>query len=236
MSAERSTPLIGRIAVQMKLVTAEQLAELTRAQSKDGDTTNLGELMMQRGLIDRAQLVRLLETQKQVLTKARARQAVATADAEPEVPAPKGPVRSPNMAHTLPPSARPAPPPPAAAPAPQLHLRPRLRPQRRLPRLHRARPLPPLPRRPLPPLPRRPPRPPARPPPRRIPPRLPRRSLRSRPRTRPPPPGSTSCCARASTAARATSTSTRAFRCASGCTAASSPGTRARCRASRPRR
>jgi twitching motility protein PilT len=117
MSGERPVPLLGRIAVQMRLVTAEQLAELTRAQAKDGDTTGLGELMLQRGLIDKAQLGRLLETQKQVLAKARARQAVAAADPEPEIatpPAPKGPVR---RASGLPPVAR-------AAPAPEAPSRP----------------------------------------------------------------------------------------------------------------
>jgi len=124
MSGERPIPLLGRIAVQMRLVTPEQLAELTQAQSKDGDTTGLGELMLQRGLIDQAQLGRLLETQKQVLAKARARQAVAKADPEPEIatpPAPKRPAPRNAPAHPLPPANRSAPetpaPPAARAPA-----------------------------------------------------------------------------------------------------------------------
>ena len=92
MSDQKPLPLIGRIALQLRMVTAEQLSELTRAQAKEGDTGGLGELMVARGLIDRDQHKRLLDTQKQVVAKARARQALERADAEPEVataPVPK---------------------------------------------------------------------------------------------------------------------------------------------------
>jgi twitching motility protein PilT len=92
MSDTKPLPLIGRIALQLRMVTQEQLAELTRAQAKEGDTGGLGELMVARGIIDRDQLKRLLDTQKQVIAKARARQAIDQTDAEPEVataPVPK---------------------------------------------------------------------------------------------------------------------------------------------------
>jgi twitching motility protein PilT len=92
MSDTKPLPLIGRIAIQLRMVTQEQLAELTRAQAKEGDTGGLGEFMVARGVIDRDQLKRLLDTQKQVIAKARARQAIDQADAEPEVataPVPK---------------------------------------------------------------------------------------------------------------------------------------------------
>ena len=36
MSDQKPLPLIGRIALQLKMVTAEQLSELTRAQAKEG--------------------------------------------------------------------------------------------------------------------------------------------------------------------------------------------------------
>jgi twitching motility protein PilT len=123
MSESRPVPLLGRIAVQMRMITPEQLAELTRAQSKDGDTAGLGEHMVQQGLIDRAQLKKLLEAQKQVVAKLRARQAVEQADAEPEVPA--APAAKPSaaakpVAATPPAAAKPAaaprPAPPVAAP------------------------------------------------------------------------------------------------------------------------
>jgi twitching motility protein PilT len=116
MSESRPVPLLGRIAVQMRMITPEQLAELTRAQSKDGDTSGLGEHMVQQGLIDRAQLKKLLEAQKQVVAKLRARQAVEQADAEPEVPA--APAMKPAAA-APPAAAKPAaaPPPAGAKPA-----------------------------------------------------------------------------------------------------------------------
>jgi twitching motility protein PilT len=91
MSDAKPLPLIGRIALQLRMVTQEQLSELTRAQAKEGDTGGLGELMVSRGLIDRDQLKRLLDTQKQVIAKARARQAIDQADAHPEVATPPVP-------------------------------------------------------------------------------------------------------------------------------------------------
>jgi twitching motility protein PilT len=118
MSDQKPLPLIGRIALQLRMVTPEQLSELTRAQAKEGDTGGLGELMVARGLIDRDQHKRLLDTQKQVVAKARARQALERADAEPEVataPVPKPGVK-PGAARAeggaLPPAA------PRSAPAP----------------------------------------------------------------------------------------------------------------------
>ena len=212
MSDQKPLPLIGRIALQLRMVTAEQLAELTHAQAKEGDTGGLGELMVARGLIDRDQHKRLLDTQKQVVAKARARQALDRADAEPEVataPVPK-PGAKPGAARaeggSLPPAAPRSAPPPAGKPPP--------RPVRSL-----RPPRPPLPSPRL-----RPPQP-RSPPPR---PRAPRLRSPARPRSR-------ICCAKASSAARATSTSTPASRCASACTAASSRATTRRSRRTAPR-
>jgi twitching motility protein PilT len=117
MSESRPVPLLGRIAVQMRMITPEQLAELTRAQAKDGDSAGLGEHMVQQGLIDRAQLKKLLEAQKQVVAKLRARQAVEQADAEPEIPAAPAakPAAPPQRPATPPPQAAPPAPSPAAA-------------------------------------------------------------------------------------------------------------------------
>ncbi|HEX2486750.1 MAG TPA: ATPase, T2SS/T4P/T4SS family, partial [Myxococcota bacterium] len=126
-SDPRSVPLIGRIAVAMKLLTPDQLAELTRSQAKDGSPTSLGELMVERGWIDRGQLKKLLEAQKQVVAKHRAKAALERADAEPEVaPAAAREIAPPATdslfddepapVATPPPSARPAPARAAAAP------------------------------------------------------------------------------------------------------------------------
>src|SRR4029453_4006219 len=85
MSESRPVPLIGRIAVQMRLITAAQLEELTRAQAQTGDTKGLGDLMVERGWIDREKLVRVLGAEEQGGGKGRGRQAVEQGDAEPEM-------------------------------------------------------------------------------------------------------------------------------------------------------
>ena len=90
MSTDRPAPLLGRLAVHLKMIGMEQLAELTREQAREGGT-NLGELMLSKGVITRLQLDKLLQAQKQVIAKQRAKQqadaAVAAADPEPEVAA-----------------------------------------------------------------------------------------------------------------------------------------------------
>jgi twitching motility protein PilT len=90
MSTDRSTPLLGRLAIHLEMIGMDQLAELTREQARAGGT-NLGELMLQKGLITRLQLDKLLQAQKQVIAKQRAKQqadaALAAADPEPEVAA-----------------------------------------------------------------------------------------------------------------------------------------------------
>jgi twitching motility protein PilT len=97
-SSARPVPLIGRIAIAMKLLTADQLAELTQSQAKDGGPANLGELMVERGWIDGAQLRRLIEAQKQVVAKHRAKAAIDQVDAVPEVAAAPAPVAAPAAA------------------------------------------------------------------------------------------------------------------------------------------
>ena len=56
MSPPRPVPLLGRIAIHLKLITHDQLAEATQQQERDGHQQNLGELLMERGLIDAGQL------------------------------------------------------------------------------------------------------------------------------------------------------------------------------------
>ena len=67
-------PLLGRLAVHLKMVTMDQLAEALHEQGRAGEETPLGELLMQMGFIDRAKLAKLVAAQKQVLAKHRAKQ------------------------------------------------------------------------------------------------------------------------------------------------------------------
>ena len=91
MSSSRPIPLIGRIAIHLKMITHDQLAEVTQQQERSGHDMNLGDFMVEHGYLNPGQLTRLLAAQKQVIAKQRAKEAVATADAEPEIapPAPR---------------------------------------------------------------------------------------------------------------------------------------------------
>lgn len=64
MSAE--TPLLGRLAVHYKLLSAEQVAETTRAQARETTPRPLGELWIDAGWLTRAQLEQLLALQREV--------------------------------------------------------------------------------------------------------------------------------------------------------------------------
>jgi twitching motility protein PilT len=61
--------LLGHLAVHYKLLTAEQLAETTRAQARSADPRPLGELWIDAGWMTRPQLDKLLAVQREVLAK-----------------------------------------------------------------------------------------------------------------------------------------------------------------------
>jgi twitching motility protein PilT len=92
-------PLLGRIAVQLKFITNDQLAAATRKQAELGGTQNIGAVLCEMGFLSQPQLAQVLKARDQLVAKQRAMQAVAKADATPEV------------AESAPRSASPAPPP-----------------------------------------------------------------------------------------------------------------------------
>jgi len=105
MPDARSLPLLGRIAVQAKLLRMEQLAEATAEQARRGDATPLGELLVEKGWITPRQLAALLNKQSELLARVRnsrgqspeppLREAPAAARAEPARPsAPAEPGRA----------------------------------------------------------------------------------------------------------------------------------------------
>ncbi|MGE0641471.1 MAG: type IV pilus twitching motility protein PilT [Thermoanaerobaculia bacterium] len=67
MSSE--TSLLGRLAVHYKLLTAEQVAETTRAQAKEAAPRPLGEHWIDAGWMTRAQLDKLLAVQRDVVAR-----------------------------------------------------------------------------------------------------------------------------------------------------------------------
>jgi twitching motility protein PilT len=89
MSSE--SRLFGQLAIHYKLVTPDQLAAATRKQADDGARRPLGELLVELGLLQPAQLERLLEIQRQVLERNAAAAAAAPPASGPGVPAPPPP-------------------------------------------------------------------------------------------------------------------------------------------------
>jgi twitching motility protein PilT len=70
-----SDQLLGRVAVAAKLISMEQLAIATRDQGKKGFTKSLGETLVELGFLTPATLLKVLELQKSVVEKAKAKQA-----------------------------------------------------------------------------------------------------------------------------------------------------------------
>jgi twitching motility protein PilT len=80
MGAQPKTPLIGQIAVHLKMITMDQLAEATAEQARRGDGVRLAELLIEKGLITLEQCAKLAAYQKQLVAKRRAQAAVAKVD------------------------------------------------------------------------------------------------------------------------------------------------------------
>jgi twitching motility protein PilT len=79
-------PLLGRIAVHLKMISVEQLADATRLQGATGGEKRLGEILVERGMLTQAQLEKVLRARQQMIAKQRAKAAVENAlpEAEPE--------------------------------------------------------------------------------------------------------------------------------------------------------
>jgi twitching motility protein PilT len=82
--SDRPAPLLGRIAIKLGMITLDQLEEATHVQGRGGNR-RLGQILVDLGYIDEAGLQRILRTREQVMAKQRAKQAVAKADARPEI-------------------------------------------------------------------------------------------------------------------------------------------------------
>jgi len=81
----KPAPLLGRLAVHLKMISMDQLADAVRAQGRAGEEAKLGEILVELGFIDRAQHAKLLAAQQQVIAKQKGKGAPA---AERPVPAP----------------------------------------------------------------------------------------------------------------------------------------------------
>jgi twitching motility protein PilT len=111
----KPAPLLGRLAVHLKMITMDQLAEAVRAQGRAGEEAKLGEILIELGFIDRAQHAKLLAAQQQVIAKQKGKAAPAAVQPAPMAAPAQRPAATPPAA-----PAAPAPPPaPRRAPAPE---------------------------------------------------------------------------------------------------------------------
>jgi twitching motility protein PilT len=139
MAQTKPIPLAGRLAIQLGMLTREEV-DRAIAQSNASGNPRLGQIFLEMGLLDRGQLAKLQAVQKDLVEKHRAKQSGGLPpSAEPRAPRPAAAQPSPPEdvhaaaqhaaenaapmtsrdvdALAAPPQARPAPaPPPAAAP------------------------------------------------------------------------------------------------------------------------
>jgi twitching motility protein PilT len=103
MGEQNQRVLLGRIAVQAKLITMDQLAEATDQQGREGGVKNIGQILIERGLITPQQLQKLVKVQKDYLAKLQAKKDAAAAAPPPpatgafaprDASTPKGPSTS----------------------------------------------------------------------------------------------------------------------------------------------
>jgi len=80
-------PLLGRIALHLKMISEEQLAAATRAQADAGAGKHIGTVLCEMGALSKAQLAQVLKARDQLIAKQKAMKAVAKVDREPELAA-----------------------------------------------------------------------------------------------------------------------------------------------------
>jgi twitching motility protein PilT len=116
MSAAAPLPLLGRIAVQLKMITPDQLAQATRKQAESGNAKSIGQILCELGFLSQPQLAQVLKARDQLVAKQKAMQAVAAADRGSEAAAaPKPAAAAPRPASAGAPVSAPASRPPQPA-------------------------------------------------------------------------------------------------------------------------
>src|SRR5215212_6733005 len=97
MSMGQDEVLFGRIALHYKLVSQDQLAEANSAWSQEGGLRGLGEILLERGVLNLRQLEQLRTVQRDYLAKQKAPQpgqeavSLVPAPAPEPAPAPAAP-------------------------------------------------------------------------------------------------------------------------------------------------
>ncbi|MDE0912181.1 MAG: hypothetical protein OSB60_17090, partial [Myxococcota bacterium] len=99
MSTKQAMPLLGRLAIQCKMITMEQLQEATGKQGRDPER-RLGDILVDLGFVDDAQIQKLKKLQRELVIKHRAKQA-ASGRTVPERPQPKVNKMTPDAGSTV---------------------------------------------------------------------------------------------------------------------------------------
>jgi hypothetical protein len=76
MSEKPNVPLLGRLAIQLKMMNMDQLRQATVAQGREPEH-RLGDIFVELGLIDPSQLEKLNKVQRDLVIKHRAKQAMS---------------------------------------------------------------------------------------------------------------------------------------------------------------
>lgn len=77
MSEKKPVALIGRLAIQLKLINMDQLNQATAEQARGGSDKKLGDIFLEKGFVNATQLAKLENVQKDVIAKHRAKQAAS---------------------------------------------------------------------------------------------------------------------------------------------------------------
>ena len=82
MAQDKPIPLVGRLAIQLKMLTSE---EVSRAMAESESTGNprLAQVILSMGLLDRDQVAKLQQVQKDLVEKQRARMGGKAPDSAP---------------------------------------------------------------------------------------------------------------------------------------------------------
>jgi twitching motility protein PilT len=72
MGQDKPIPLVGRLAIQLKMLTADEVAR-AMAESESTGNPRLAQVMLSMGLLDRDQVTKLQQVQKDLVEKQRAR-------------------------------------------------------------------------------------------------------------------------------------------------------------------
>ncbi len=84
MAEKKPIPLVGRLAIQLKMLTSEEVDRAV-AESASSGNPRLVQVFLQMGLLDREQIGKLQQVQKDLIEKHRAKKAAASAGASPSV-------------------------------------------------------------------------------------------------------------------------------------------------------